>query len=679
MPIEIRRKEAEGVGVALFGHAVLALVLGLLLYAALAGSYAAFRGHRRLLTSAGNALVAAFAGTAMAAGTLVLAFVRNDFSLSYVADHSSRELPLGYTLAALWSGQEGSLLLWLLVLTGVSTAALLLNRRLISDALPWTVPILAAIGAYFAFIPNAVASPFATRSPPLNGAGMNASLQNPYMMIHPPLLYLGYVGLTIPFAFAMAALLSRRVDERWIVASRRWTLFSWTFLGVAILLGAKWAYESIGWGGYYAWDPVENAALMPWLAATAFLHSVMVQEKKNMLRVWNVVLITLTFSLTLFGTFLTRSGVINSIHSFSQSSIGGWFLAFIAIVVIASVALILTRLRVLRTPTKFESLASREAAFLYNNLLLVAFALTMLWGVAFPLLSQALRGVSVTVGPPYYNFFLKVFGLPLLLLMGLGPLLAWRRASLRSLVRTVTWPLLFAFLVGTLLLQAGAGSSPPGLIAYTFSAFVIAAVMLEFGRGTRARKELGGTTWLGAFCSLVARNRRRYGGYVSHAAIVLLAIGVVGSSAYGSTQTEHLRPGDSMSVAGYSATYLGTTFKRGSNHDELRGQFALSYDAKPIGIVAAGKNHYNVEQFFSSAVGIHTDWLRAADVMLIGDQFDKDGSVFLKIAVNPLIDLIWLAGIVFLIGSVVAMWPDAREQRQLARRSLEIDALPAPA
>jgi len=611
--------------------------------------------------------------------TLVLAFVRNDFSLSYVAGHSSRELPLGYTLAALWSGQEGSLLLWLLVLTGVSTAALLLNRRLISDALPWTVPILAAIGAYFAFIPNAVASPFATRSPPLNGAGMNASLQNPYMMIHPPLLYLGYVGLTIPFAFAMAALVSRRVDERWIVASRRWTLFSWTFLGVAILLGAKWAYESIGWGGYYAWDPVENAALMPWLAATAFLHSVMVQEKKNMLRVWNVVLITLTFSLTLFGTFLTRSGVINSIHSFSQSSIGGWFLAFIAIVVIASVALILTRLRVLRTPTKFESLASREAAFLYNNLLLVAFALTMLWGVAFPLLSQALRGVSVTVGPPYYNFFLKVFGLPLLLLMGLGPLLAWRRASLRSLARTVTWPLLFAFLVGTLLLQAGAGSSPPGLIAYTFSAFVIAAVMLEFGRGTRARKELGGTTWLGAFCSLVARNRRRYGGYVSHAAIVLLAIGVVGSSAYGSTQTEHLRPGDSMSVAGYSATYLGTTFKRGSNHDELRGQFALSYDAKPIGIVAAGKNHYNVEQFFSSAVGIHTDWLRAADVMLIGDQFDKDGSVFLKIAVNPLIDLIWLAGIVFLIGSVVAMWPDAREQRQLARRSLEIDALPAPA
>jgi cytochrome c-type biogenesis protein CcmF len=611
--------------------------------------------------------------------TLVLAFVRNDFSLSYVAGHSSRELPLGYTLAALWSGQEGSLLLWLLVLTGVSAAAVLLNRRLVREVLPWTAPILAGIGAYFAFIPNAVASPFATQAAPANGIGMNASLQNPYMMIHPPLLYLGYVGLTVPFAFAMAALASRRVDERWVVASRRWTLLSWTVLGVAILVGAKWAYESIGWGGYYAWDPVENAALMPWLAATAFLHSVMVQEKKNMLRVWNVVLIALTFSLTLFGTFLTRSGVINSIHSFSQSSIGGWFLAFIAVVAAGSAVLIVTRLSLLRTPIRFESLASREAAFLYNNLLLVAFALTMLWGVAFPLLSQMLRGVPVTVGPPYYNFFLRIFGLPLLLLMGIGPLLAWRRASLRSFARAVAWPLLFAVLVGAMLLRAGAGSSPPGLIAYTFSAFAIAAVVLEFGRGTRARRDLDGTTWVGAFSSLVSRNRRRYGGYVSHAAIVLLAIGVVGSSVYNTARTAHLRPGQATSVGGYSATYLGTTLSRSPSHDALRGHFALSYRGKPVGVVAAGKNHYKVEQFFSNAVGLHTDWLRAEDVMLIGDQFDKDGSVFLKIAVNPLIDLIWIAGIVFLLGSVVAMWPDAREQRQLARRSVEIDPRPAPA
>ena len=678
MPVEVRGDD-QGVELAIFGHAVLVLVLALLVYATLVGGYAALRGRRRLFDSAINALVSAFVGTALAAATLVFAFVRNDFSLSYVAGHSSRELPLGYKLAALWSGQEGSLLLWLLVLTGVSAAAVMLNRRLVSDVLPWTVPILAGIGAYFAFIPNAVATPFATQASPTNGLGMNASLQNPYMMIHPPLLYLGYVGLAVPFAFAMAALVSRRVDARWVVASRRWTLFSWTFLGVAILLGAKWAYESIGWGGYYAWDPVENAALMPWLGATAFLHSVMVQEKKNMLRVWNVFLITLTFSLTLFGTFLTRSGVINSIHSFSQSSIGGWFLAFISVVVAGSTVLILTRLTILRTPIRFESLASREAAFLYNNLLLVAFALTMLWGVAYPLVSQVVRGVPVTVGPPYYNFFLKVFGLPLLLLMGIGPLLAWRRASLRSFARAVAWPLAFALLIGAMLVRAGAGSSPPGVVAYTFSAFVIAAVMLEFWRGTRARKQLGDSTWVGAFTSLVSRNRRRYGGYISHAAVVLLTIGIVGSSVYNSTRTAHLQPGEATSVGGYSAAYLGTKLTRSPSHDALRGEFLLSYRGKRVGIVAAGKNHYKVEQFFANAVGIHTDWLRGEDVMLIADQFDKDGSVFLKVAVNPLIDLIWIAGIVFLLGSVVAMWPDAREQRQLARRSLEIDPHPVVA
>jgi cytochrome c-type biogenesis protein CcmF len=405
----------------------------------------------------------------------------------------------------------------------------------------------------------------------------------------------------------------------------------------------------------------------------------MVQEKKNMLRVWNVVLIALTFSLTLFGTFLTRSGVINSIHSFSQSSIGGWFLAFIVVVAVGSTALILSRLAILRTPTRFESLASREAAFLYNNLLLVAFALTMLWGVAYPLVSEAVRGVPVSVGPPYYNFVLRVFGLPLLLLMGIGPLLAWRRASLRSFARAVAWPLCFALLVGAMLLRAGAGSSLPGLVAYTFSAFVIAAVALEFVRGTRARKELGDGTWVGAFTSLVSRNRRRYGGYISHAAVVLLTIGVVGSSVYGTTGTARLQPGQAMSAGGYTVTYLGTKLTRSPSHDALRGQFALTYRGKPAGTVAAGKNHYKVEQFFASAAGIHTDWLRAEDVMLITDQFDRDGSVVLKVAVNPLIGLIWLAGVVFLLGSVVAMWPDAHEQRQLARRSLEIDPRPVAA
>ena len=660
---------------ALVGRAALIVTLALLAYAALAGSYAAARGGRRLRESARNALLAAFASTAIASAVLVAAFLRHDFSLIYVADHSSRQLPLAYTLAGFWSGQAGSLLLWLLVLTGMGSAAVLLNGRLVAEVLPWTVPVLAGIACFFALVPVVVSSPFATQPPPANGAGMNVSLQNPYMLAHPPMLYLGYIGLTIPFAFAMAALLSGRTDERWLVVSRRWTLASWTFLGVAILLGAKWAYETIGWGGYYAWDPVENAALMPWLASTAFLHSVMVQEKKAMLRVWNVVLVSLAFCLALFGTFLTRSGVINSIHSFAQSSIGAWFLGFIALVATASTVLILARLPLLRSRSRLEALVSREAAFLYNNLLLVAFALTILWGVAFPLISQAVRGETLTVGPPYYDFFLLAFGLPLLLLMGVGPLIAWRRASLRSLGLSLARPAVAALVVGALLLAGGAGSSPPGLVAYTFSVFVLAAIVLEFVRGTRARKALGAESWPGAFASLVARNRRRYGGYVSHAAVVLLALGIAGSSAYGASATARLHPGETLSVGDYTLRYLDATFRSGRNHDELRAQLAVLRGGKPDGTLAAGKNNYHVEAFFSNAVAIRTDWLRAEDLFVIGDRFYRDGSVNLKVIVNPLVDLIWIAGGVFLLGSLIAMWPDAREQRRLARRTLELEAL----
>ena len=312
----------------------------------------------------------------------------------------------------------------------MSTAAVLFNRYAAREVIAWAVPVLGLVAAFFAFLLVAVASPFETQAAPADGNGLNPSLQNPYMVVHPPMLYLGYVGLTIPFAFAMGALLAGRTDERWIVATRRWTLGAWAFLGIGQLLGAHWAYVEVGWGGYYAWDPVENAALMPWLAATAFLHSVMVQEKKGMLKVWNVLLVILAFCLAMFGTFLTRSGIVNSIHSFTQSSIGPWFLGFIITITLGSLALVLYRLPLLRAKTKLESAISREAAFLYNNLLLVALCLTILWGVVFPIVSEAVRGESVTVGPPYFNFFLRVFGIPLLLLMGIGPLVAWRRASI---------------------------------------------------------------------------------------------------------------------------------------------------------------------------------------------------------------------------------------------------------
>ena len=651
------------------GRAALLVTLGLSVYALVAGAAAAHLGRRRLAKSAQNALVASFFTTAVASGVLVTALVRNDFSFTYVARTTSEALPTVYTISAFWGGQEGSLLLWLLILTAYAGVAVALNRRWAKDLTAWVVPVFAAVATFFAFILVAVASPFVTQPAPADGAGMTPSLQNPYMMSHPVLLYLGYVGMTVPFAFAMGALLSGKFDERWLVATRRWTLFAWTALGMGQLVGSKWAYEEIGWGGYFAWDPVENAALMPWLVATAFLHSVMIQEKRGMLRIWNVLLVILAFTLSLFGTFLTRSGILNSIHSFTQSSIGPWFLAFIVVVVAVSVAVVLWRLPLLRSPTKLESAISREAAFLYNNLLLLALSLAILWGVVYPLLSEAVRGESVVLGRGYYDFFLRAFGLPLLLLMGIGPLIAWRRASFASLVTTFRWPTLVAVATGLVLLVLGAGSSIPGLVAYTFSAFVLATIVLEFARGTRARRALGASSWLSAFGSLISRNRRRYGGYIVHASIVMLAIGVAGSSAFDSVAEAKLARGESMQIDAYSLTYRSLDERAGANATQIRAALDVRRGDRELGTIEAGKNAYTVEGQISNEVGIRSDKLTGEDLFVIAEQIDPDGAVYFRVFVKPLVNLIWLAGLVFLLGSVITLWPDRREQRRLVARA----------
>jgi cytochrome c-type biogenesis protein CcmF len=650
------------------GRAALVVCFGLALYAVVAGFAGAHLRRRRLAQSAQNALLATFGATVVASVVLLVALARSDFSFSYVAQHTSRELPTPYKLASFWGGQEGSLLLWLLILTGYGAAAILLDRKAGRELTAWVVPVLGIVATFFSMLVVFVASPFHTQLASADGAGLNPSLQSFYFQIHPPLLYLGYVGLTVPFAFAMGALLSGRTDERWIVATRRWTLLAWAFLGIGQLLGAKWAYEEVGWGGYYAWDPVENAALMPWLAATAFLHSVMVQERKGMLKVWNMLLVILAFSLSLFGTFLTRSGVLNSIHSFTEGSIGPWFLGFICFVVAGSLLLVFTRLPLLRSKTKLESLASREATFLYNNLLLVALCLTILWGVTFPILSEAVRGESVTVGRPYYDFFLRAFGLPLLLLMGIGPLIAWRRASLRSLGRTFLWPFVTALVAGAGLIAAGAGTSIPGLIAYTFSAFVAATIALEFIRGTQARRALSGEAVPRAFGQLIARNRRRYGGYIVHAAILMLAIGIAGSSAYDTSHSARLAPGDSMKVRNYTLVYRGLNSKRSQNAIETRASIDVYRGGDRIGTMHPGKNDYPVEQQVSNEVSIRSDWLTGEDLFLITEQVNQNGTIDFKAIINPLVNLIWAAGLVFLLGSAIALWPDAREERRLAVR-----------
>ncbi len=650
------------------GRAALLVTLGLSVYALVAGAAAAHLGRRRLARSAQNALVASFVTTAVAALVLLAALLRHDFSFTYVARSTSEALPTAYTISAFWSGQEGTLLLWLLVLTGFGAAAVSLNRGWARDLIVWVVPVFAAVSTFFAFLVVAVASPFATQAAPADGAGMTPSLQNPYMLAHPVLLYLGYVGMTVPFAFAIGALLSGKLDERWLVATRRWTLFAWMSLGIGQLVGSKWAYEEIGWGGYFAWDPVENAALMPWLVATAFLHSVMIQEKRAMLRVWNVLLVILAFSLSIFGTFLTRSGILNSIHSFTQSSIGPWFLAFIVLIVGVSLALVFWRLPRLRSVTKLESPISREAAFLYNNLLLLALSLAILWGVIYPILSEAVRGEAVVLGRSYYDFFLRAFGLPLLLLMGIGPLIAWRRASLRSLATQFRWPTLVALATGIVLLVAGAGSSIPGLIAYTFSAFVLATIGMEFVRGTRARKALGATSWPNAFTSLMSRNRRRYGGYIVHAAIVMLAIGVAGSSAFDRVAEAKLAKGDSMRIGDYTLVYRSLGERASSNATEIRATLDVRRGDRELGSLEAGKNAYTIEEQVSNEVGIRSDKLTGEDLFVIAEQIDPDGSVYFRVFVKPLVNLIWLAGLVFVLGSVITLWPDAREERRLATR-----------
>ena len=640
------------------GRAALVVSFMLALYAMVAGTAAALSRQRRLADSARYALIACFGTTVIASAVLIHALVTHDFTYAYVQAHTSRDLSPVYSLTAFWGGEEGSLLLWLLVLTGYGALAVLLNRKLLRDIVIWVVPVIGGIATFFAFMLVAVASPFNTVTRAVDGAGLVPSLQNPYMVAHPPMLYLGYVGLSIPFAFAAGAMLSGHTDERWIVATRRWTLAAWMFLGFGQLLGAHWAYVEVGWGGYYAWDPVENAALMPWLAATAFLHSVMIQERKGMLKVWNMVLVALAFELSVFGTFLTRSGVVNSIHSFAKSPIGGWFLAFVVISSLFSLGLILWRLPLLKAKTKLESPLSREAAFLYNNLLLVALCLTVLWGVLFPIVTQLVKGESRTMGRPYYDFFLRAFGLPLLLLMAVGPLIAWRRTSVRALWRTIAGPAAAAVVAGVVLVLLGAGSSKTGLVAYTFCAFVLATIVLELVRGTRMT---------GSLFTLVARNRRRYGGYIVHAAVVLLAIGIAGSSAYGTSREVKLLPGQTATVAGYRLTYQGLDPIR--NDPNRTGAYAvLAVSGRYHGTLRSGDVTYTGFQETDRDVGIKTDWLRAQDLYVIADFEKGSQAVFFKVLVKPLVNLIWIAGIVFVLGSLVALWPDAREQRRLATR-----------
>ncbi|HEY6547468.1 MAG TPA: cytochrome c biogenesis protein CcsA, partial [Vicinamibacteria bacterium] len=480
----------------LLGRAALLLALAGAVYVIVAALSSRRPGRRAWGESATRGVHAVFAFTTLAIVTMWAALLTDNFDLRNVAEYSSTTLAPAYKMTALWGSQAGSLLLWAWILTGFASVVVLVNRNRNRELMPVVMAVMMGIAVFFLGLLSFVTSPFETLAvAPAEGRGLNPLLQNFYMQIHPPLLYLGYVGLSVPFAFAMAALVTRRLDTAWISSIRRWTIVSWLFLGVGILLGAKWAYETLGWGGYWAWDPVENAAFMPWLVATAFLHSIMVQERRGMLKVWNMVLVILTFSLCLFGTFLTRSGIIASVHAFGESTLGPFFLAFIGLVLVGSVSLLITRLPLLRSQHSLESYLSREAIFLFNNLLLVGLAFAVFWGTMFPILSEAARGEKITVGQGYYDQVATPIGIALLVLTGVGPLIAWRKASAAQLRRRFVVPLLIAAIAAIpLLALTDLSQSYPAAATVIAGVFVTACMVGEFARGTRVRHALGGVS-----------------------------------------------------------------------------------------------------------------------------------------------------------------------------------------
>jgi cytochrome c-type biogenesis protein CcmF len=596
---------------------------------------------------------------------LWMALFSHDFGIEYVSAYTSRNLPPYYLFAAFWAGQKGSLLFWALVLSGFGALVQGVTAARYRDLLPYVAGVTTAVVGFFVIVMLVGANPF-ERLPftPPDGRGLNPQLQNPGMVMHPPMLYLGYVSITIPFAFAVAALLARRLDAGWIHAVRKWSLLSWLFLSIGITIGMWWAYVELGWGGYWAWDPVENASLLPWLTMTAFLHSVMIQEKRGMLKRWNVGLIVTSFLLSHLGTFLTRSGVIASVHSFAQSEVGYLFLGFLVIVAAASFALLYTRWPTLTPESRLESLASREAAFLFNNLVLVGIAFSVLWGTLFPILSEAVRGTKISVGPPFFNQVNVPLGLLLLTLTGIGPLIAWRQTSLPNLRRQFVGPVATGLAVAIGLAALGLRDGY-ALVSLGIAGFVLGTVGQEFIRGMRARGRLYQEGAATAFVRLLGKNRRRYGGYLVHAAIVIYCVAFTGS-AFKVTREATLGVGQSVDVASpyghvYRLTHMGLSQYQALNRQVTAATLEVRRDGKLVGRAYSEKRQH-IDSFErptfqpSTEVGILGSLREDLYVVFAGTVDFTDRASF-AITVNPLVWWVWFAGGLLVVGGLVTLWP----------------------
>ena len=668
------------------GQFALALAFTVAVYAIAASLYGIRIKNDRLIASGRNAGIGVFASLTVAIACLGYLFLVSDFSIGYIQANSNRDLPLFYKIAGIWGGQEGSLLLWGWLLSFYAGLVFIQNRKRHTAMMPYVVAVLMATSIFFTSLNLFVVNPFnefvmvagdgtVRAFTAADGRGLNPLLQYFMMVIHPPILYLGLVGISVPFAFAMGAMASRQLGDTWIRTTRRWTMISWFFLGTGIVLGGAWAYVELGWGGYWAWDPVENASLMPWLLGTAFLHSVMIQEKKGMMKVWNMVLVILTYTAAIFGTFLTRSGIVSSVHAFAQSSIGGYFLAFIILILAGSFYLLFDRLSYLKTENTMESLVSRESGFMLNNLLFVAACFAVLFGTMLPVFSEWIQGVKVTVATPWFNTIMIPIGLGLLFMTGVGPLLAWRRSSPSSLKRAFLFPVTVALIGGIALGLTGVDNAY-ALISLTLAIFVAMTIFQEFYKGARARRSTTGEGLIEAVINLTLRNTRRYGGYTVHFGIVLIFIGFTGQ-AFTVEVTEEVDVGDTITIGPYLLRADNFSSQEMVNYDLTRAEVSLFKNGVQVANMFPEIRFYRAIEQQTHEVSIRATL--QDDLYLVFAGVSENNRAIMQVYRNPLVSWVWIGGFVIGLGTLIALLPNKgpgtsrKEKKEKVARQKETD------
>jgi cytochrome c-type biogenesis protein CcmF len=653
----------------IFDVGFLILVSALLL--AIFGMVVSFVGGRqrnvKLIASGFNAVYAVAALVGLAAIILWYGLLTDRFELSYVWNHSERALPTFYKFAALWGGQAGSLLFWVLLLSLFAVAVAIPNRTRHQALMPYVNATLLATSIFFLVLLVFAANPFERIAfQPADGQGLNPLLQNYWMVIHPVMLYLGYVGLAVPFAFAVGALVSRKLDNEWVRTVRRWTLIPWMFLSAGIIMGSQWAYMELGWGGYWAWDPVENASFLPWLTATAFLHSIIIQEQRGILKVWNVVLIWATYFLVILGTFFTRSGVLESVHSFARSNVGIYFLVFLSLVLFGFLWLLFTRLPLLRSEQPIDSYLSREAAFLANNWLFAAITFATLWGTTFPMFSEILTGDRISVAAPFFNKVNGPLFLLLVILMGIGPLMGWRQTSRSALLRQFLWPTTIGVLVGVVAFVFGRNIF--AAIGLLVCAFAATTIVQEYVRGVLARRSTTDENPFMAMVNLWRRNGRRYGGYIVHLGIVMVGVAVVGNEFYQQTTNVTLARGETVQIAGYELEYTGVNVTTEANREEYAAHVVV-YDmssGRELATVTPQRNlYYKTPDQPTSEVGLRMSPVQDVYVVLNGWEGNGQTATF-TIYVNPLTMWMWIGGLVLVLGTLICAWPHPAQRRTVA-------------